>query len=321
MLDCQIFEMWAGGHHLVCLLLHAATAVVLMLAFARMTGRLWTSALMAALFAIHPLRAESVAWIAERKDVLSGFFFAATLWAYADFAKKPFSWKNYGLVAALFGLGLLSKPMLVTLPFVLLLLDYWPLGRMGLSAWRQDAASLPAEGRPASARSFWRLAAEKLPLFAMAVPVAVATVAIQRKVMQLNGVVPGPLPRGKCTGRVLVLPRQIRLSPRTGAILIPTRRCRLPWVAGAALLVLVLITIAAVHWRRTQPQILVGWLWYLGMLVPVIGSVQVGDQSMAGTVYLSSADWDCYGPGVQPGLPLAGAENSVSPGRDWAWRC
>ena len=125
---------WPGGHHLVSVLLHAANAVLLFLVLQRMTGGTWPSALVAALFAIHPLRVESVAWVSERKDVLSGLFFLLTLSAYDAYTARPFSWWRYGLVFVSLALGLMAKPMLVTLPFVLLLLDYWPLGRIGQGA-------------------------------------------------------------------------------------------------------------------------------------------------------------------------------------------
>ena len=130
MLDCTLYGLWAGGHHLTNVLLHAASSVVLFLALRRMTGVVWRSGMVAALFCLHPLHVESVAWVSERKDVLSGLFFGLTLWAYAGYAQRPFSWARYLGVVALFALGLLCKPMLVTLPFVLLLLDYWP-GRSG----------------------------------------------------------------------------------------------------------------------------------------------------------------------------------------------
>ena len=132
MLDCQFYGLHAGGHHLTSVLLHAIVAILLFLVLLRMTGDFWPSAFVAAVFAIHPLRAESVAWVAERKDVLSGLFFMLTLWAYVGYARRPFSLGRYLTVVLLFALGLMAKPMLVTLPFVLLLLDYWPLGRIGL---------------------------------------------------------------------------------------------------------------------------------------------------------------------------------------------
>jgi protein O-mannosyl-transferase len=130
MLDCQLYGLAPWGHHLTNVLLHAATTILLFLVLRRMTGDLWPSALVAAVFAIHPLHVESVAWVAERKDVLSGLFFMLTLWAYLDYVRHPFSLARYLMVMVFFALGLMAKPMLVTLPFVLLLLDYWPLGRM-----------------------------------------------------------------------------------------------------------------------------------------------------------------------------------------------
>ena len=132
LLDYQLYGRWAGGHHLTSVLLHAATAVLLFLVLRQMTGRLWPSALAAAVFALHPLRVESVAWVAERKDVLGGLFFMLTLWAYVGYVRRPFSWPRYLSVVVLFALGLMAKSMLMTLPLVLLLLDFWPLGRFKL---------------------------------------------------------------------------------------------------------------------------------------------------------------------------------------------
>jgi hypothetical protein len=140
MLDCQLYGLRAGGHHLTNLLLHATTAVVLFLVLLRMTGGFWPSALVAALFAVHPLRVESVAWVSERKDVLSGLFFALTLGAYLHYATRPFSLGRYFLLIVVFVLGMMAKAMLVTLPLVLLLLDYWPLGRIGAWGTRSDAS-------------------------------------------------------------------------------------------------------------------------------------------------------------------------------------
>ena len=129
-LDWQVYGNWAGGHHLSNVLLHALTSLLLFVALERMTGRLWPSALVAALFAVHPLRVESAAWVAERKDVFSGLFFVVTLAAYTGYVRHSFSWARYLAVLGLYALGLMCKPMLVTVPFVLLLLDYWPLGRL-----------------------------------------------------------------------------------------------------------------------------------------------------------------------------------------------
>ena len=130
MLDCQLYGLHPGGHHLTNVLLHTATVIALFLVLRQMTGALWRSAFVAAVFAIHPLRVESVAWVAERKDVLSGLFFMLTIGAYVRYARRPWSLARYGLVVLLFAMGLMCKPMLVTLPLVLLLLDYWPLQRV-----------------------------------------------------------------------------------------------------------------------------------------------------------------------------------------------
>ena len=169
MLDCQIYhrddqpyQQAAGGHHITSVLLHAAAAVLLLLVLLKMTGRLWPSAWVAAVFALHPLHVESVAWIAERKDVLSGVFFMLTLWAYADYARRPAVWR-YAAVLALFALGLMAKPMLVTLPFVLLLLDYWPLGRFAAVGPGQAGVNRA----PTLRRLAWLLL-EKLPMLALA---------------------------------------------------------------------------------------------------------------------------------------------------------
>ena len=171
MLDGQLYGLWPGGHHLSSVLLHAATAPPPFPAAAAHDRRAVASALAAAIFAVHPLRVESVAWVAERKDVLSGLFFMLTVWAYVAYAGRPFSWLRYALVVLVYALGLMAKPMLVTLPLVLLLLDYWPLGRF------TAAEKGPPGDNPAP--KFWRLGRlllEKLPLLALAAASCVVTV-------------------------------------------------------------------------------------------------------------------------------------------------
>jgi len=150
MLDCQLYGLSPGGHHLTNILLHTATAILLFLVLRRMSGALWRSAFVAAVFAIHPLRVESVAWVAERKDVLSGVFFMLTIGAYVRYVRHPWSPARYGLVVVLFALGLMCKPMLVTLPFVLLLLDCWPLGRVAGGEWRVTGEK---KGKPSALNS------------------------------------------------------------------------------------------------------------------------------------------------------------------------
>ena len=157
MLDCQLYGLNPGGHHLTNVLLHAATAILLFLVLRQMTDTFWQSAFVAAVFAIHPLRMESVAWVAERKDVLSGLFFMLTIGAYVRYTRMPWSPLRYGLVVFLFALGLMCKPMLVTMPFVLLLLDYWPLNRFAMQRGKGSDQTIT---RP-------RLILEKLPLLGL----------------------------------------------------------------------------------------------------------------------------------------------------------
>ncbi len=175
-------DSWPGGHHLVNVLLHAANAVLLFLILRAMTGGAWPSAVVAALFAIHPLRVESVAWVTERKDMLSGLFFLLTLAAYQAYTTRPFSWWRYGLVVVSFALGLTAKSMLVTLPFVLLLLDYWPLGRVGGGRWTVDGKEQnqsPSTVRRPLSTSFLRLIVEKIPLLLLSAGSCVLTVWAQ----------------------------------------------------------------------------------------------------------------------------------------------
>ncbi len=263
MLDCQFYGLYAGGHHLTSLLVHAATAILLFLVLREMTGTLWQSAFVAAVFAIHPLRVESVAWVSERKDVLSGLFFMLTLGAYVRYVRKPPSWGRYLTVLVLFALGLMCKPMLVTLPFVLLLLDYWPLNRFGVSG------SCFAISR--------KLIIEKIPFIVFSITICMVTVLVQQPDKEIslflrtsNALVSYVAYCGQMfypVGLALLYPFPINGVP-TGEVIL-------------ALLLLVAVTVVAFHWRQKRPYFLMGWLWYLGMLVPVIGLVQVGSQARA----------------------------------------
>jgi Tfp pilus assembly protein PilF len=259
--DFQLYGPAPWGYHLTNVLLHAAAAIVLFLVLRRMTGDLWPSAFVAAVFAIHPLRAESVVWVAERKDVLSGLFFMLTLAAYVGYVRRPFSFARYALVLLLFALGLMAKPMLVTLPLVLLLLDYWPLDRLKLG---------------------WRPVIEKLPLLALSAASCVATSLAQRAALARFD----SLPFGSRTANALVACAAYMgqlFYPVGLAVFYPHPGDGRPigQIAGALLLLAVITAAAAVCWRRTRPYLLVGWFWYLGMLVPVIGLVQVGQHAMA----------------------------------------
>ena len=263
MLDCELFGLTAGYHHLVNVFLHILNSVLLYLVLRCMTGEVWRSAMVAAMFALHPLHVESVAWVSERKDVLSTLFFMLTLWAYGRYAASP-SWMRYGLVFVFLAWGLMAKPMLVTLPFVLLLLDFWPLGRL------QPGGTL------------FRLVAEKIPLFVLAAASSVATFVAQRQegTMSLTYVVPfwDRIANALVT---YVAYMGKMFWPGHLAVFYPYRDT-LPtghWVGAA--LVLAGITVLVGWAGRRRRYLAVGWLWYLGTLVPVIGLVQVGAQSMA----------------------------------------
>lgn len=263
--DWTLFGADPRGHHFVATLWHALNAVLAFLALRRLTGAIWLSAIAAALFAWHPLRVESVAWVAERKDVLSGAFGLATLWAYAGYAhargagKTAVGW--YLASLALFAGGLMSKPMLVTLPLVLLVLDFWPLGRITRQAWP-------------------RLLGEKVPFLALSAAVSVVTVVAQRQVGTLSEV----LPLGaRLANAAVAVARYLGkcFAPFNLAVLYPHPGW---WPTAAVVAAGCLIgAITAVAWaqRFTRPWLLAGWLWFLIALLPASGVVQVGIQSMA----------------------------------------
>lgn len=260
MLDCQFYGSNAGGHLLTNVVLHMASGILLFLALKKMTGALWRSAFVAALFAIHPLRAESVAWIAERRDVLSGLFFMLTLGAYNSYVRHGCSAGRYLMVALMLALALMSKPMVVTLPFVLLLLDYWPLKRFA---------------QPGDRRTIlWRLILEKLPLLALCIAVGVVTLFAQKEIVGLS--LPFLLRIGNALLSYVAYMGQM-VYPAGLAVYYPFPGNSLaPWRMFAAFVLLLAISVVAVVSRRKQPWFLVGWSWYLGMLVPVIGLVQPG---------------------------------------------
>jgi tetratricopeptide (TPR) repeat protein len=262
-IDFQLFGLRAGPHHLVNVLLHCANTVLLFLALKRMTGAVWPSAFVAALFAVHPLHVESVAWIAERKDVLSTFFWLLTMLAYSRYVLRP-RIAGYLLVLLFFVLGLMSKPMLVTLPFVLLLLDYWPLERFGKI-------------------KTGRIILEKLPLFFLSGASSVITFIVQRSAGAMTDI-------ESLSFKTRFANAIISYVAYTGKMFWPTKLAVLyPHPAGTIPLikavlcgaVLLLVTGVFYDFARSKKYLIVGWLWYLGTLVPVIGLVQVGSQAMA----------------------------------------
>ena len=326
MLDWQIFGDRASGHHVTSILLHLANTVLLFLVLRRITGAHWRSAFVAGLFALHPLHVESVAWVSERKDVLSTFFLLLTLWAYASYAggeepgqkgegrrmkdeaqpttsgRKPYyRSKPYWLALVFFGLGLMSKPMLVTAPFLLLLLDYWPLARFAL---RVDATklafgdgskpgprskrvhnapqpSLPTSDRGAArSADFLGLLGEKAPFFVLSLISSVITYVVQQK----GGAVSASLTLGQRMGNAMVsYMRYIikMLWPVDLSVLYPHPGDWPLWEVAAAGALLLGVSLVAMLLVRRRPYLAVGWFWFLGGLLPVIGLVQVGIQSMA----------------------------------------
>jgi protein O-mannosyl-transferase len=269
MLDVTLFGLNAGGHHATSLLIHTLNVILLFLCLRSMTGALWKSALVAALFAVHPLGLESVAWIAERKNVLSTMFLLLTLWAYVGYARKPGALR-YLLVALLFIMGLMSKPMLVTLPFALLLLDYWPLGRLGFAT----SSTPPGSGAPATP-IFWRCA-EKLPLLLLAAGSAVLTLKAQALDNEIKIV---PL-SSRVANALLSYGTYLAQAawPAKLAIFYPFRDWAISsWQVMLSLASICIITALVVWQIRKRPYLAVGWFWYLGTLVPVVGLVHVGD--------------------------------------------
>jgi len=268
-LDYQLFHQNPAGHHFTSLLIHAANAVLLFLFLMYATRRLGPSLFVAALFALHPINVESVAWVAERKNVLCTFFFFATLIAYCWYARQP-DWRRYLVFAGLFVLGLMSKPMVITLPFVLLLLDYWPLGR--IRGGHADATAAPLS----------KLVVEKLPLIALSAASAVITMQAQRAGGAMRSTAQFSLAvrlENAVMAYAMYLWKMIwpsHLSP-----IYPHPGDSLAgWQVGTSALVLLAVTAVALKFRARR-YLLTGWLWFLGTLVPVIGLVQVGDQAMA----------------------------------------
>lgn len=297
MLDTDIYGVRAGGYHLTNALLHAANTVLLFWALSRATKNWVRSAFVAALFSLHPLHVESVAWVAERKDVLSTLFGLLSLLAYVRYATGAGRWNLAASVLALTA-SLLAKQTLVTLPFVFLLLDYWPLGR-----WRNAATSPPEAAAPNRSRRkdgpiatestssrplFWkrpafRLVAEETPLFAASAIFSGLALWAQSRSGAVTGFAYMSIAERTMNAVVVyVAYLQKTLIPQDLAVYYPHPHQNLGWVAlGVAAALLLAISVAAVVWVRRFPFVFVGWCWYLGTLVPMIGLVQIGSQQMA----------------------------------------
>jgi len=277
MLDFQLYGLNAGGHHAANVVLHTIAVLLLFEVLRQMTGAVWKSAAVAALFAVHPLHVESVAWVSERKDVLSGVFFLLTLAAYVRYTRAP-SIRRYLAVAVLFAGGLLSKPMLVTAPVILLLLDYWPLRRFEHLSTKERNKTSKFGSQPRVTRGLFL---EKLPLLVLSAGSCVITFVLQKRAA---GAIP-PLPlfwrvQNAVTTYVIYIWKT--LWPTHLAVFYPHPNDTLAtWEVMLAIGLLVAITVAAIVFRRERPYLFTGWFWYLGMLVPVIGLIQVGEQGHA----------------------------------------
>ncbi len=288
-LDYRLFGSNPLWYHIESLLFHIVNTVLLFWVLKRMTGAVGCSAFVAAVFALHPLTVESVAWASERKNVLSAFFWLLTIAAYIRYADRP-RIGRYLLVVLTLCLGLLAKPIVVTLPFVLLLLDYWPLGRL---QWNSRAGQKPSAKarakRPAAKATLWRLILEKVPLVVLAAVLSVITYLVQQSG---DVVVPtGTLPLGVRIGNA-----GVSYLRYIGKMVYPVRLAMyypyhsLPlWLVVGCFAVLIVVSAAVICMGRRRPYLPVGWFWFLGTLVPVIGLVQAGSQAMADRyTYLSS---------------------------------
>ena len=274
MLDSQIYGMNPGHHHMTNVLFHILNAVLLFLVLKKMTGALWKSAFVAAIFALHPLHVESVAWVAERKDVLSTFFWMMTVWSYTRYVENS-RLDKYMLLILFYILGLMAKPMLVTLPFVLLLLDYWPLKRFQLNPSDSENQAIQ--------RSFYfGLILEKIPVFFLSAASSIVTYLVQKSSGAVNSLSAIPFHVRIANALVSYISYIGKmLWPANLAVLYPYQNVILPWKVFSAGLLLMMISVFAFRMLRLKPYLSVGWLWYIGTLVPVIGIVQVGSQAMA----------------------------------------
>lgn len=270
MLDYQVFGLQAGGYHLTNVLLHAASAILLFLVLKKMTGSIWSSAFVAAVFAIHPLRVESVAWVAERKDVLSGLFFMLTLWAYAGYVRRPASLLRYLNVVLFFALGLMCKGTLVMMPFALLLLDYWPLQRFSASGIELSPLSVTV-----------RLVVEKIPLLLLSVSLCIFRLLAINPHIELLKNLSFSVRLGNALMHYVTYIKEMFYPAGLVALYVDPLNGQLPWKIIAAFVFLLAVTVGVVVWRRQRPYLLAGWFWYLALLLPASGLFVAGIQPQA----------------------------------------
>ena len=281
MLDVQIYGLNPGGHHLTSLAIHITNSLLLFLLFARMTGSIWRSCFVASAFAFHPINIESIAWAAERKSVLSTFFWLLTTWTYINYVQKKIL-ARYSVVVLFFALGLMSKPMLVTLPFVLLLLDYWPLKRLKITPAKNIIPS-DIETQVDNKKKFLNLVFEKIPLLFLVVGSCIVTLSAQKlagAIVSTETVQTTTRISNALVSYLVYLEKM--LWPKNFSVFYPYPIGEsYIWKGLVSGFVLTGITIIILRLIKKAPYLAVGWFWYLGTLVPVIGIVQVGGQAMA----------------------------------------
>lgn len=272
MIDVQLYGLNAGGHHVTNVVLHAANTVLLFAILLRTTGAAGRSAFVAALFAIHPLHVESVAWVTERKDVLSTLFLLLTIWTYVEYVRTP-TRGRYVLAVVFFVLGLMSKAMLVTLPFMLLLLDAWPLGRFKLGEWRSSG-----EQRAIVAH----LIREKIPFIVLAIAGAIVTYLTQQTTGAVASTAAIAVAVRAGNAMVSYMTYIVQMVwPANLALFYPYPRHLSPLLVAGSTAAIALGSVLVFRAARTRPYLAIGWLWYIGSLVPVIGFIQAGDQARA----------------------------------------
>jgi tetratricopeptide (TPR) repeat protein len=284
LLDYQLSGLNPARHHLTNLILHIGSTLLLFGILKRMTGTVWPAFFVAAAFAVHPLNVESVAWVAERKNVLSGFFWMLTLTAYIPYARRP-SIGRYLLLIFIFALAAMTKPIVVTLPFVLLLLDYWPLFRLQVRfpVFEEEASEPESERAELQGPPAWCLVAEKVPLFVISAALSAITFIVQQKGGTVSGL-------GNVPMQYRILNALVSYATYIGKMLWPARLAvfyphlfdKLPtWQVTLSTLLLMFVSVLVFWPAWSRKYMTVGWLWFLGTLVPVIGLVQVGAQAMA----------------------------------------
>ena len=274
MVDSQLHGLNAGYYHVTNLILHILNTLLLFAVFRLMTGNLWQCAFIAALFAVHPVHVESVAWVSERKDLLFAFFWILTMWTYYGYTRKPGTWR-YGTVLLFFVAGLMSKPMIITLPFVLLLLDYWPLGRF------QSEADRPSGGAGPS-KTAATIVLEKVPLILLSFAASVLTFTLQKAHGAVSSIDSAPIIQRILQVPVAYVKYMIKMVwPRDLTAVYPYSPDIPAWQIAGSCLLLGLFSVLAIKQLKRHPYLTVGWLWFLGTLVPVIGLVKIGSHAMA----------------------------------------